>query len=87
MSDQANWAPVIEQLHARIARLEIAALALTKAMSDDGSLPQSTGEQYKQDLREFTEGLQNLAAAQQLQRLGDQWSPVFDALSERLADN
>ena len=86
MNQPANLGPILENLHARIARLEIAALALAKSMSDNGSLPSSFGDQYKQDLQEFTDGLQNTSAATSLKALGDQWSPVFDVLSEQPAE-
>jgi len=85
MNEQANLGQILEKLHARIARLEIAALALAKSMSDNGALPSSFGDQYKQDLLEFTESLQNTPAALPLKELGDQWSPVFDALSKQPA--
>lgn len=81
-----SLASVLHQMSARISRLEITALAMTKAMADEGRLPIGFATTFKQDVEKHAASVTHQVFQKELAALGDQWSPLFEALAKDSAN-
>ncbi|WP_414609906.1 hypothetical protein [Stenotrophomonas pavanii] len=85
MSNSANdLDDLLQQMHARISRLEIAAVALTKSLADSQALPADFSAVFTRDLEAH---IAATAKAEKFQRhlstFGSKWSELFQQLQKR----
>jgi hypothetical protein len=77
-----NLASVLTELHARICRLEITALALTKALAAGGRLPAGFAATFKEDVQKQATAVSHPQFQSQLNDIGSQWTSLFEALAK-----
>ena len=83
MSDtDNNLGSVLTELHARISRLEITAVALTKAMAAGGKLPAGFAATFKEDVQKHAAAVSHPQFQSQLKDVGSQWTSLFEALAK-----
>jgi hypothetical protein len=85
-STDSNVALLLHDIHARLARLEITALALTKAMSKAGTLPPDFASTFTEDLEKHAAAVRAEQFQTDLRKFGSLWSPVFADLTKRLEE-
>ncbi|MBH1529904.1 hypothetical protein I5T99_12655 [Stenotrophomonas maltophilia] len=81
-STDTNVALLLHDIHARLSRLEITALALTKTMAEAGTLPPAFAETFTEDLERHAASVKAEQFQNDLRKFGKMWSPIFSELAK-----
>ncbi|AYZ69776.1 TPA: hypothetical protein QDZ51_003120 [Stenotrophomonas maltophilia] len=82
MSNMENLASVLNELHARIVRLEVSEFAMYKAMAAEGQLPKSFPTAFAEEASLRAQADHEGFRAE-LTKLVAQWQPMIDQISGR----
>ncbi|WP_295380374.1 hypothetical protein [uncultured Stenotrophomonas sp.] len=81
-STDTNVALLLHDIHARLSRLEITALAMTKAMAEAGTLPPAFATTFTEDLEHHASSVKAEQFQNDLRKFGKLWSPIFSELTK-----